>query len=90
MKLCLFDIFTIKSEGDLSRNVMVTWLRNSSAVKCLTSLNCSKGVAHRGICIGKESLFSNSRHALRPPIFSGSASIDGKIVGGSGHGISYL
>ena len=43
-----------------------------------SSLNCTKCVSHRGICIGNESLFS--RHGLRPSIFSGPVSIDRERV----------
>ena len=43
-----------------------------------SSLNFTKCVSHRGICIGNESLFS--RHGLRPSIFSGPVGIDGERV----------
>ena len=47
-----------------------------------SSLNCTRCVSHRGICIGNESLFS--RHGLCTSIFSGTARIEGVRVGDSG------
>ena len=44
----------------LSRKKCPNWMSFSS-------LNCTKCVSHRGICIGNESLFS--QHGLRPSLF---------------------
>ena len=43
--------------------------------------NCTKCLSNRGICIGNEF----SRHGLRPSLFSGPTSIDGKRAGAVGY-----